>query len=135
MHAGTDKDAEANTYVRQSARDLFRDRDLIDSGWQPRLPVFANAPLIEDWQAIEHAPSAEWPQGSTTLTGPCFGHSFFDDGHYVETCALAFWDGRRFARTQTDWWRLGEPKKPSIHDMTTSRCPPPDDDYVTGWPL
>jgi hypothetical protein len=128
MHAGTDRDAAPATYVRRSARDLCRDLDLLDSGWSPRYRDFADAPLLEDWQTTAHGPSAEWPQGSTTLSGTCSEHPFFDTGSYVTTCALAFWDDKRYARTQTGWWRLGEPKKPSIHDHTETVCPPPDDD-------
>jgi hypothetical protein len=135
MPAETHRAPSAIEYPARSRRDLFRDRDLIGSGWKPPYRVYSEAPVLDDWQACEHAPSAEFPEGSTTLSGTCSGHPFFDDGYYVSTCALSFWDGIRFARTQTGWWRLGEPKNPSIHDMTETRCPPPDDDYGIGGDL
>jgi hypothetical protein len=134
MAAEARKDAEFD-YVRQSERDLFRDRDLYESGWRPSEKFLSSLPVIEDWAPVEHVVSSVNPEPALSLTGTCFGHSFFDDNHYVDTSAVVFWDGETFARTHTDWWRLGKRKRPCIHDMTETRVRPSISDWVYGWPL
>ena len=89
--------------------DLFRDVDLINSGWPPS-PLFVEttATLLEDWREFLRA-----SDGQPVIVGLYHQLDCLPEDDYVETSPIVWAkttaDGRYgVARSQTHWYLLGD---------------------------
>ena len=93
--------------VEAARRELLRDIESYTCGEQPSPIAMLRAPRLEDWEPSVRRRGKEF---ILVLSGMVRGHPEHDDGGWVTTSAVAWFDRKmRWVRSHSRLYRLGQP--------------------------
>lgn len=94
--------------IARMERDLARDIDLLESGWEPPAAELMTAPLLDAWEVFELSDDEDG-KPMFRLIGRCANHPVERSGA-ISTGLIEAWDPvAGWARTLRGWWILGDP--------------------------